>query len=40
MTTREKANSISEVKLLSSIKHPNVVGLIEAFYDEFIESLW
>lgn len=40
MTPRERANALSEVRLLSAIRHPNVVGLVEAFYDEFIETLW
>jgi len=40
MEPKAKKNAINEVKLLSLIKHPNVVGLIEVFYDEFIDSLW
>jgi serine/threonine protein kinase len=40
MTPKEKANSLSEVRLLSAIAHPNIVSLVDVFYDEFIESLW
>jgi NIMA (never in mitosis gene a)-related kinase 1/4/5 len=40
MTPRERTNALSEVRLLSAIRHPNVVALVEVFYDEFIETLW
>jgi serine/threonine protein kinase len=40
MTPRERTNALSEVQLLTAIRHPNIVNLIEAFYDDFIESLW
>ena len=40
MTPKEKANALSEVKLLTSISHPNIVSLVEVFYDAFIQSLW
>lgn len=33
MTAKERANALSEVKLLSSIKHPNIVSLVDVFYD-------
>lgn len=40
MSPKERANALSEVRLLSAIRHPNVLALVEAFYDHFIETLW
>jgi NIMA (never in mitosis gene a)-related kinase len=40
MSPRERANALSEVRLLSAIRHPNILTLVEAFYDHFIETLW
>jgi NIMA (never in mitosis gene a)-related kinase len=40
MSRKERQNALNEVKLLSAIKHPHVVSLVEVFYDDFIESLW
>lgn len=40
MTPKDKQNALNEVKLLTAIQHPNVVALIEVFFDPFINSLW
>ena len=34
LSEKEKANALNEVRLLASIKHPNVVAYKEAFIDE------
>ena len=31
---KDKKNALNEIRFLASIKHPNVVGYREAFYDE------
>lgn len=36
---KEKANALTEVRLLASLNHPNVVGYKEAFFDEPSSSL-
>jgi NIMA (never in mitosis gene a)-related kinase len=33
MSPREKSNALSEVRLLSAINHPNILPLVEVFYD-------
>lgn len=33
MSPREKSNALSEVRLLSAISHPNILSLVEVFYD-------
>lgn len=33
MTPKERTNAFSEVRLLSSIRHPNILALVEVFYD-------
>lgn len=40
LSPRERTNALSEVRLLSAICHPNIVTLLEVFFDEFIETLW
>ena len=40
MSYKDKENAINEVRILASIKHPNVVGYKEAFIDQQSESLW
>jgi NIMA (never in mitosis gene a)-related kinase len=37
---KEKINAVNEVRLLASIKHPNVITYKEAFLDESSSSLW
>ena len=34
LSEKEKANALNEVRLLASIKHPNVISYKEAFIDE------
>ena len=37
---KEVQNSINEVRILASIKHPNVIAYKEAFMEPKTESLW
>ena len=40
LNEKEKENSINEVRILASIKHPNVISYKEAFFDEPTSALW
>ena len=37
---REIQNAINEVRILASIRHPNVISYKEAFYDPNGHALW
>ena len=40
LSEKERENAINEVRILASIKHPNVIQYKEAFLDENSKSLW
>jgi NIMA (never in mitosis gene a)-related kinase len=40
LSEKEKENALNEVRILASIKHPNIVAYKEAFIDESSSSLW
>ena len=40
LTEKEIENAINEVRILASIKHPNVIQYKEAFIFEKEKSLW
>lgn len=40
LSDKEKENALNEVRILASIKHPNIVAYKEAFIDEPSSSLW
>ena len=40
MDLKDRDNALNEVRLLASIKHPNVIGYKEAFVDENSDSLY
>jgi len=40
LSEKEKENAINEVRILASIKHPNVIQYKDAFLDENSKSLW
>ena len=40
LSEKERENAINEVRILASIKHPNVIQYKEAFLDEKSKSLW
>ena len=39
LSTKEKDNAINEVRILASIKHENVAGYKEAFFEQGSSSL-
>jgi len=39
LSEKEKENAINEVRILASIKHPNIISYKEAFVDKASESL-
>jgi NIMA (never in mitosis gene a)-related kinase len=40
LSEKEIENAINEVRILASIKHPNVIQYKEAFIDEKSKALW
>jgi NIMA (never in mitosis gene a)-related kinase len=40
LSEKEKENSLNEVRILASIKHPNIIMYKEAFFEEKTNSLW
>lgn len=34
LSEKEKVNALNEVRLLASVKHPNIVQYKESFFDE------
>ena len=40
LPTKEIQNAVNEVRILASIRHPNIIGYREAFYDKGSKSLW
>ena len=39
LTEKEKKNTLNEIRIMASIKHPNIISYKEAFFDENDESL-
>ena len=39
LSDKEKENAINEVRILASIKHPNIISYKEAFAEKSSESL-
>ena len=39
LSEKEKKNALSEIRIMASISHPNIVGYKEAFFDESDNSL-
>ena len=37
---KERDNALNEIRLLASIRHPNIVCYKEAFYEKKINVLW
>lgn len=37
--TKERENALNEVRILASLKHPNIIGYKEAFFDEESKTL-
>jgi NIMA (never in mitosis gene a)-related kinase len=40
LSEKEQANALNEVRILASIKHPNIISYKEAFIDTPSSSLW
>lgn len=40
LSEKERQNALNEVRILASIRHPNIIGYKEAFLDETSNSLW
>jgi len=40
LSEKEKENALNEVRILASIKKPNVISYKESFIDPESESLW
>ncbi len=40
LSDKEKLNALNEVRILASVRQPNVVAYREAFLDETSNSLW
>lgn len=40
LSDKEKENALNEVRILASIRHPNIVAYKEAFIDDASQSLW
>ena len=40
LSEKEKYNALNEVRILASIRNPNVIGYKEVFLDESTHSLW
>ena len=39
LSTKEKDNAINEVRILASVRHPNIAGYKEAFVEESSQTL-
>jgi len=40
LSDKEKENALNEVRILASIRHPNIIAYKEAFIDDPSQSLW
>jgi len=40
LSDKEKLNALNEVRILASVRHPNIIAYKEAFLDENSNSLW
>ena len=40
LSAKEKENALNEVRILASIRSPNIISYKEAFVDEPTQSLW
>lgn len=40
LSDKERQNALNEVRILASIRHPNIVQYKEAFIEENSSSLW
>lgn len=40
LSDKEKDNALNEVRILASVRHPNVIAYREAFFDDKSAALW
>ena len=40
LNEKEQENALNEVRILASIRHPNIIAYKEAFFEEKSGSLW
>ena len=40
LSEKERQNALNEVRILASIRNPNIIGYKEVFIDESTSSLW
>lgn len=40
LSDKERDNALNEIRIIASIKHPNIVAYKECFYDQANQSLW
>jgi NIMA (never in mitosis gene a)-related kinase len=40
LSEKEKQNALNEVRILASIKHPNLIAYKEAFLEDNANTLW
>ena len=40
LSQKEKDNALNEIRILASIRHPNIIAYKEAFLDESTKPLW
>jgi len=40
LSQKEKENALNEVRILASIRNPNIIGYKEVFIDERSNSMW
>lgn len=40
LSEKERQNALNEVRILASVRNPNIIGYKEVFIDESTSSLW
>jgi len=40
LSEKEKENALNEIRILASVKNPNIVQYKEAFFDDDSNQLW
>jgi NIMA (never in mitosis gene a)-related kinase len=40
LNEKEKENSLNEIRILASLRHPNIICYKEAFWENNSNSLW
>lgn len=40
LSEKEKENALNEIRILASVRHPNIIQYKEVFVDEPSSSLW